>query len=115
MKQISSMVVLLGGLIAGYFAYPTLNSQTKPLNYEQLVKQINQSLNTNDDFLHDEQLMKQVFAHNSQFNTQYESQKQALELEKQLRETAILKTTLESLKTPEAKQALLNLTVNKVR
>lgn len=111
MKQVSSVLVLIGGLIAGYFAYPTLNQPTKSLNYEQLVKQISNSLKSRSDNQHDELLMHEVLEQNSRLNLQYEGQKQALEIERELRETVILKATLETLKTPEAKQALLNLTM----
>lgn len=105
MKQISSVVVLVGGLVAGYFAYPTLNStaKTSTPNYEQVVQNISKSISTSDAAQHDDLLMHEVIEQNSQLNAQ-------LEVEKQIRETAFLKAALEQLKTPEAKQALLNLT-----
>src|SRR5690606_941079 len=86
MTQVSSVLVLIGGLIAGYFAYPTLNPPTKSLNYEQLVKQISNSLKSRSDNQHDELLMHEVLEQNSRLNLQYEGQKQALEIERELRE-----------------------------
>lgn len=112
MKQISSVVVLIGGLIAGYFLYPTLHAETKTSpNYEQVVQNISKAISQTDAAKHDDLLMHEVLEQNSQLNAQFEKQKEALEIEKQIRETAFLKAALESLKTPEAKQALLNLTI----
>jgi hypothetical protein len=111
MKHISAVVVLIGGLIAGYFAYPVIHSEPKTTipDYEQLVKNISKAIPPMAEEQHDQMLMHEVFERNENFNAQYEKQKQELEIQKDIRETALMKAALENLKTPEARQALLNL------
>ena len=119
MKTIVTMILSLG---IGYFLYPTINSSSQspvakesPMDFELLVSKISQqSSKIGDAEADDQMLVHEVLYQNNLLEQKFLLELHEVMTKKEIREKAILRSTLLHLKTPEAQQALLNLTLGKV-
>ncbi len=109
-------ITLALGLMIGYLANPLISKTNQPetvisktvVDYEILVESISQKSKDLSAEAHDQMLVHEVLTQNEIMEQQHVLSLHELLVQKQIREKALMKSMLSKLKTPEAQQALLN-------